>query len=107
PLPLESTRVSVNIHLEPRQKKLLWYSTYTVDFGGEYIFHNPTAEQQNVSFRLNFPAQKTIYDGLEIKVDDHTVPLSTDAQNTVAQATVPPQSTAKLHVAYRSQGLDS
>ena len=107
PLPLESTRVVVNVHLDPRQKGLLWYSTYTVDFGGDYVFHNTTSEQQNVSFRLNFPAQKAVYDGLEMKIDDRTVPLSTDDRGTVAQATVPPQSTAKLHVAYRSQGLDS
>jgi len=97
----------VNIHLEPRQKGLLWYSTYTVDFGGDYVFRNATSEAQNVAFRLNFPAQKAIYDGLQMKIDDQIVPLATDDQGTVAQVTVPPQSTAKLHVAYRSQGLDS
>ena len=107
PLPLESTRVRVNIHLEPRQKGLLWYSTYTVNFGGDYVFRNTTSEAQNVAFRLNFPAQKAIYDGLQMQIDDQVVPLATDDQGTVAQATVPPQSTAKLHVAYRSQGLDS
>src|SRR5262252_4739928 len=42
-----------------------------------------------------------------MQIDDQVVPLATDDQGTVAQATVPPQSTAKLHVAYRSQGLDS
>ncbi|HXJ86476.1 MAG TPA: inner membrane CreD family protein [Candidatus Binatia bacterium] len=107
PLPLESTRIRVNIHLDPRQKGLLWYSTYTLDFGGEYAFRNTTAEPQNVSFRLNFPAQKAIYDGLQMKIDGQAVPLATDDQGTVGQALVPPQSMAKLQVAYRSQGLDS
>lgn len=97
----------MNIHLDPRQKGLLWYSTYSVDFGGDYVFRNTTSEEQKVSFRLNFPAQKAIYDGLQLKIDDQTVPLATDDQGTVAQATVPAQGTAKLHVAYRSQGLDS
>jgi inner membrane protein involved in colicin E2 resistance len=107
PLALESSRIRVNINLDPRQKGLLWYSTYAVDFGGDYVFRNDTAAEQNVSFRLKFPAQKAIYDGLQMKINDRIMPLATDDQGTVAQATVPPQSTAKLHIAYRSQGLDS
>ena len=107
PLSLESSRIRVKIDLDPRQKGLLWYSTYAVDFGGDYVFRNDSVVAQNVSFRLKFPAQKAIYDGLQMKVDDQVVPLATDDQGTVGQATVPPESTAKLHVAYRSQGLDS
>jgi len=34
PLALQSSRIHVNIHLDPRQKGLLWYSTYAVDFTG-------------------------------------------------------------------------
>ena len=107
PLALESSRIRVKIDLDPRQKGLLWYSTYAVDFGGDYVFRNDSVVAQNVSFRLKFPAQKAIYDGLQMKVDDQVVPLATDDQGTVGQATVPPESTAKLHIAYRSQGLDS
>jgi inner membrane protein involved in colicin E2 resistance len=107
PLALESSRIRVKINLDPRQKGLLWYSTYAVDFGGDYVFRNDSAVAQNVSFRLKFPAQKAIYDGLQMKVDDQVVLLATDDQGTVGQATVPPESTAKLHVAYRSQGLDA
>ena len=107
PLALESSRIRAKINLDPRQKGLLWYSTYAVDFGGDYVFRNNSAVAQNVSFRLKFPAQKAIYDGLQMKVDDQIVPLATDDQGTVGQATLPPESTAKLHVAYRSQGLDS
>ena len=106
-LALESSRIRVNINLDPRQKGLLWYSTYAVDFGGDYVFRNDSALAQNISFRLKFPAQKAIYDGLQMKVNDQVLLLATDDQGTVGQATVPPESTAKLHVAYRSQGLDS
>ena len=107
PLPLESSRVRVKFHLDPRQKGLLWYSTYAVDFGGDYVFRNATAEPQSVSFRLHFPAQKAIYDGLQMKINDQLVALSTDEQGTVGTATIPAQSDAKLQVAYRSQGLES
>ncbi len=107
PLPMEASRVHVNFDLAPRQKGLLWYSTYAVDFAGDYTFRNNTAEAQTVDFRLNFPAQKAIYDGLQMKINEQPVALSTDDQGTVGQATVRPGQTASLHVGYRSQGLDS
>ena len=107
PLPLEASRIHVGIHLDPRQKGLLWYSTYAVDFAGDYVFRNDSADAQNVAFRLKFPAQKAIYDGLAMNVNDEAVALSTDDQGTVGHASVPPQSQVRFHVAYRSQGLDS
>jgi len=107
PLPLEASRIHVNLHLSPRQKGLLWYSTYAVDFAGDYTFRNDTNDRQTVDFRLKFPAQKAIYDGLEMKINDELIPLASDDQSTTGRATLEPGETAKLHVAYRSQGLDS
>ena len=107
PLALEASRIHVNFHLDPRQKGLLWYSTYAVEFAGDYTFRNSTAESRNVDFRLKFPAQKTIYDGLKMKINDQPVALATDDQGTVGQAIVPAGADANLHVEYRSQGLDS
>jgi inner membrane protein involved in colicin E2 resistance len=106
-LPVEASLIHVNLHLTPRQKGLLWYSTYAVDFAGDYTFRNNTAEARTVDFRLKFPAQKAIYDGLQMKVNQQTVALATDDQGTVGQATIGAGETAILHVAYRSQGLDS
>jgi inner membrane protein involved in colicin E2 resistance len=107
PLPVEASRIYVNLHLTPRQKGLLWYSTYAVDFAGDYSFRNNTAQAQTVDFRLKFPAQKAIYDGLQMKMNQQTIALITDDQGTAGQATVGAGETANLHVAYRSQGLDS
>jgi inner membrane protein involved in colicin E2 resistance len=107
PLAIQSSRIHVNIHLDPRQKGLLWYSTYAVDFAGDYGFRNDTTESQNVTFRLKFPAQKAVYDNLQMQINERLVPVLTDEQGTVGRATIPPQSDVKLHVAYRSQGLDS
>ncbi|MGA8270177.1 MAG: inner membrane CreD family protein, partial [Candidatus Sulfotelmatobacter sp.] len=107
PLPVESSRIRVNFQLNPRQKGLLWYSTYAVDFAGDYTFRNNTAQAQALDFRLKFPAQKAIYDGLQMKVNEQALALSTDEQGTVGKATIGPGETASLRVAYRSQGLDS
>ena len=107
PLALEASRIRVNFHLDPRQKGLLWYTTYGVEFSGDYTFRNRTTEPQTVNFRLKFPAQKALYDGLQMKINDQPAPLATDDQGTVGQATVPPGADAHMHVGYRSQGLDS
>lgn len=105
-LPVEASRIHVNLHLTPRQKGLLWYSTYAVEFAGDYSFRNDTVQPQTVDFRLKFPAQKAIYDGLQMKVNEQTVALATDDQGTVGRVMVGPGESASLHVAYRSQGLD-
>jgi len=107
PLPLEASRIRVNFHLDPRQKGLLWYSTYAVEFTGDYTFRNNTTQAQTVAFRLKFPAQKALYDNLQVKVNDQLVALVTDEQGTVGHSEVPAGAAAALHVAYGSQGLDS
>jgi inner membrane protein involved in colicin E2 resistance len=106
-LPLEASRIHVKFNLTPRQKGLLWYSTYVVDFSGDYSFRNNTAQEQAICFRLKFPAQKAIYDGLQMKINGQPAALSTDDSGTTVHATVKPGDTANLQVAYRSQGLNS
>lgn len=106
-LPLESSRIKVNLNLDHRQKGLLWYSTYVVDFAGDYVYRNESDEPQSVNFRLPFPAQRAVYDGLVLTIDGSKVPLATDEQSTSGHAMVAPKRTAALHVAYRSQGLDN
>src|SRR5215470_18837783 len=76
PLPLEASNIDVKLRLDHRQKGLLWYSTYAVDFAGEYKFHNDGAEAQAVEFFLPFPAEHALYDGLQMKVNGKEVPTT-------------------------------
>ena len=39
-LPLDQTRIGVDLDLEQRQKGLLWFATYRVAFKGQYVFRN-------------------------------------------------------------------
>src|ERR1700730_14519905 len=41
-LPAQSSHIDVALDLEHRQKGLLWYSTYKVNYAGVYTFNNPT-----------------------------------------------------------------
>lgn len=107
PVKLNASRVQVDFHLDPRQKGLLWYSTYQVQFAGDYNFRNDSVESQTFSFRFKFPAQKAVYDGLIMQVNGTKISPATDDQGASGQAVVGPGETAVFHIAYRSQGLNS
>jgi hypothetical protein len=46
PLPLEAAQFRWHWILEHRQKGLLWYSTYKVDFSGSYGFRNLSDKEE-------------------------------------------------------------
>jgi inner membrane protein involved in colicin E2 resistance len=105
-LPLESSDINVDFDLEHRQKGLLWYSTYKVNFAGTYVFTNNT-EGKNISFTFHFPSSNAIYADLVFTVNDTAVTLTNSNSSAYAYAEVEPGKQAVLKVAYRSQGLDN
>ncbi|HVG37889.1 MAG TPA: inner membrane CreD family protein [Pyrinomonadaceae bacterium] len=106
-LPLESSRINVDLDLEHRQKGLLWYSTYKVNFGGLYIFRNTSEETNKISFSFNFPTSKAIYDDLVMTADGQTLALvNSNNAVTATGAQVAPGQIVTLKVGYRSQGLN-
>jgi inner membrane protein involved in colicin E2 resistance len=107
PVKLSASRIQVDFHLDPRQKGLLWYSTYQVEFGGDYSFRNDSTENRTFCFRFKFPAQKAVYDGLTMLIDGNKISSTTDDQGANGQAVVGPGETAVFHIGYRSQGLKS
>jgi inner membrane protein involved in colicin E2 resistance len=106
-LPLDATRVDVDLLLNHRQKGLLWYSTYQVRFAGDYTFRNDTDQAHSVTFYLTFPAQRALYDGLDMEVNGQKLPVATDEKGASVQASLSPRQVATLHVTYGSQGLNT
>jgi hypothetical protein len=105
-LPLDGSRVNVALSLEHRQKGLLWYSTYKVDFGGDYRFTNNSGEQRNVAFELPYPSERAIYDDLQFSLDGKPLDVVTSGGHAQAKALVPAGATVTVHTGYKSQGLD-
>jgi len=105
-LPLESTRANVALDLGHRQKGLLWYSTYKVDFAGEYGFRNDSGEDQDVTFRLPFPAEQAIYDKLVFSLDGAPVDFKNQGNAVQATRRLAAGQTTHLKVGYASQGMD-
>jgi len=105
-LPLESTDIKVDFDLEHRQKGLLWYSTYKVNFDGTYKFLNNT-DGEKITFSFYFPSSNAIYADLVFSVNDVAVNLTNQSNVATATAQVPAGQMATLKIAYRSQGLNN
>jgi inner membrane protein involved in colicin E2 resistance len=105
-LPLESSRINVDLDLHHRQKGLLWYSTYKVAFAGAYGFRNISDKEQTVSFTMPFPTTQTIYDNLIFTVDGNPVAITNNDAGANATFKIAAGKTAQLGVSYSSQGLN-
>ncbi|MBI5085256.1 MAG: inner membrane CreD family protein [Acidobacteria bacterium] len=105
-LPLEQSGIQAGIHLEHRQKGLLWFNTYKVEFAGDYLFRNDTTLATPARLRFPLPADQAVYDGLVVSRDG--VPLPTVAAGNAVEAnlSLAPGQSATVRVSYASQGLD-
>src|SRR5205814_1467604 len=89
-IPLEASRITADIHLEHRQKGLLWFSTYQVRFDGAYTFRNATDQERLISFTFPYPAAKATYDGLVFTIDGQSVANMETTGSVRGSKSVPP-----------------
>ncbi len=101
-----SSEIAVDLQSEQRQKGLLWYSTYKVNFRGDYVFQNTDASR-TLRFALPLPTAQAIYDDLQFVVNGQSMKPSTEAATAYVSLDVAPEESVRVQVAYRSQGLDS
>lgn len=105
-LPLMRSDLHAKLALEPRQKGLLWFSTYTVDFQGTYAITNNLGRPVHARLQFPLPARQAVYDGLTLLRDGR--PLASENRDgaMVTAIDLDTGATLNLQVAYRSQGLD-
>src|SRR5258706_5560097 len=104
-LPLTASKIDVALELEHRQKGLLWYSTYKVGLGGVYTFLNNSGKDRHVDFCLFFPAEKAIYDDLQLEVDGTALPFQTIKSGVSGSTMVAAGRAARLERGHRPPGL--
>ncbi|HUG53936.1 MAG TPA: inner membrane CreD family protein [Vicinamibacteria bacterium] len=108
PIPLDSSRVNVELALDQRRKGLLWYATYAVAFAGAYRLHNPDPEERTVVVHFTFPSAEGLYDGFTLALDGREVGRATDLSQGMSVSTrLGPGATSTVEVGYRSRGLGS
>jgi inner membrane protein involved in colicin E2 resistance len=106
-VPLDSSQISADLHIDYRQKGLLWFSTYRVGFAGNYTFQNPTGQEESFTIRLPLPSKQAVYDGMEISLDGQVLPLNFSGAEATAHGVLKPNATGAVRIAYRSQGQDN
>jgi inner membrane protein involved in colicin E2 resistance len=104
---IDASCVAADLHIDYRQKGLLWFSTYKVDFDGAYTFQNPTSREEEFVFQLPFPGQQAVYDNVQLLLDDKPLALTFSGSQAVARTRIAAGAKSVLHAAYRSQGLES
>ncbi len=104
---IESSDIAVNLHLDYRQKGLLWYSTYSVDFDGKYKFVNPLEQPVTMTIQYAFPASNTLYDNFKFEINGAQILPSSDlSKGLTTTITLGSRETANVNVTYRSRGVD-
>ena len=106
PVAIDSSRVEVDLKLDPRRKGLLWYDTYGVDFAGRYRVHSPDEVARTLSVHLAFPSTQAIYDRFVFRVNGREAPPANDLSRGVIQSVaLGPGAHAEIEVLYRSRGF--
>jgi len=106
PVPIDSNAISALFDLGYRQKGLLWFSTYKVQFDGAYTFRNPSAEEKVFVLTLPFPAKQAVYDSVELSLDGKPLPVTISDAGATSQSRISGGKQAVLKASYHSRGLD-
>jgi inner membrane protein involved in colicin E2 resistance len=106
-VPLDSSQIVADLHIDYRQKGLLWFSTYRVGFAGSYSFQNPTGQEETFTIKLPLPSKQAVYDGMEISLDGRVLPLNFGGTEAVARGVLKPNAKGSVRIAYHSQGQDT
>jgi inner membrane protein involved in colicin E2 resistance len=106
-VPLDSSQIVADLHIDYRQKGLLWFSTYRVGFAGNYTFRNPSGQEETFTIRLPLPSKQAVYDGMEISLDGQVLPLDFGGAEAIARGALKANATGVVRIAYGSQGQDN
>jgi hypothetical protein len=108
PRSLASTDATVDLHLDPRRKGLLWYALYDVDFAGDWTYRHEGQLAGTARIEFAFPDTSGIYDGFRLLVNgqDHSG-LSPQHGRIVVDVPVRPGDEITIAAGYRSRGMDA
>ncbi len=107
PLLLDASDIKVDLHLEHRQKGLLWYSTYRVQFLGNYRVTNYTDVEREIFFDFSVPTKEGVYDNFRFVIGGKELTnLQFDAGTVSGRMKLTQGESQNVEIAYGSQGLD-
>jgi hypothetical protein len=107
-IPLQASAIEAALRLDHRQKGLLWYATYAVNFAASYAIVNTTSAAREFEIALPFPSNNAVFDDLQFElVGKPWMSAPTPSHNRiVGHVRLEPNERVTLRAGYRSQGLD-
>jgi hypothetical protein len=107
-IPLQGSDIKVVLGLDHRQKGLLWYATYAVDFAADYTFVNTTGGTRDIEIAFPFPSRNAVFDDLRFEVvgKPWLVTPAPNQDRIVGRVRLESNERVTLRTGYRSQGLD-
>ncbi len=106
-IPLQSSRVDVDLKLEHRRKGLLWYATYQVVFAGTFTFANETDRPQDTHIDFALPDPDAVYDDFSVSIGGEKVSAPRIASGHLLQPIhLLPGARQTVRISYNSRGLD-
>jgi inner membrane protein involved in colicin E2 resistance len=109
PVPIISSDIKVDLHLDQRKKGLRWYSTYRAEFTARYELQSLADRTGDLVVSFAFPAQNGQYDDFRFELDGK--PMSVTRGSGAGVSAVlhapAPLSVHVLNLHYVSQGLET
>ena len=109
PVPIISSDIKVDLHLDQRKKGLRWYSTYRAEFTARYTLETPAEHTGDLVVGFAFPSQNGQYDDFRFELDGKPMSVTRGGSSGVAAVIhePAPQSRHVLDLHYISQGLET
>ena len=107
PLDVASSDITAGFRLDQRQKGLLWFATYKVDFAAAYGVSNPSTGAVNATMHFEFPSTDGVYSDFAVTVDGLDVPVTHVEGGADAHFAIPGHRTVKVATGYKTQGMNS
>jgi inner membrane protein involved in colicin E2 resistance len=105
-VPLRSSRVNVDLHLEQRRVGLLWYDLYSVRFFGRYKVRNETHSPQ-LSVHFGFPSNDATYADFTATVSGRRIADPAALDSGYVTFDLPPGRETTIDIGYSSRGMDT
>jgi hypothetical protein len=103
----ESSRVTIHLLSNPKQKGLLWFRTYDVDFAGVYEIANPAPIEQMIYVSFQLPHNTGGCYDVSFVLGDRTDIVNPSGNGVLSGAImVPAAKSQTLKVAFKTRGLD-
>jgi len=106
-LDLASSNIVAGFQLDQRQKGLLWFATYKVDFAAAYGVSNPSTYPVAATMRFEFPSNDGVYSDFAVKVDGVDVPVTHVDGGAEAKFDIAGHKTVKIETGYKTQGMNT